>query len=94
MRKKGVEKPEKVEKVVSFPKVKRVRGSKTLVRDTETNAIIETDKGAYSIYMKQKQFKENVASRIEANEKDIKNIKKDLTAIKDLLTTIVEKLNA
>lgn len=80
--------------VISFPKTKRIRGVKNLVRDTETTAIIDTDKGAFSAYMKQKQFRDNITSRIDTTEKDINNIKTDLMTIKNLLTTIVERLNA
>lgn len=80
--------------VINFPKTKRIRGVKNLVRDTETTAIIDTDKGAFSAYMKQKQFRDSITTRIDSTEQDITHIKTDLMTIKNLLTTIVERLNA
>lgn len=66
----------------------KVEGHSNLVRDPNTNAIINTNKTDYYAYLNQKQNKEKEIKRIEKLESDVTDIKSDLNEIKDLLRNL------
>lgn len=61
-----------------------VEGHPNLYRDSETNAIINCDKTAYTNYLNSLSFKEKEKSEIE-------NMKNELNEIKNLLRQLLEK---
>jgi len=66
-------------------KYKQVEGENNLFRDTETGAIINTDKSAYVAYKNRRQQKLKEMGRIEKLENEIDEIK-------SLLYKVIDKL--
>lgn len=63
----------------------RVEDKDGLVRDCETNAILNTDTNAYNEYVRNYQSKLKENKRIEDLENKIGDIKSDIDEIKNLL---------
>jgi hypothetical protein len=63
----------------------KVKDKDHLVRDSYSNAIINTDIEGYNSYMETYRIKYNEKKRIENLENDVNSIKSDLNEIKDLL---------
>ena len=70
-----------------------VEGSSGLYRDSESTAIINKDKKAYSAYMQRKKSVENKNNELDKMKEDLDNVKGELGEIKGLLSTLVQKLN-
>ena len=64
-----------------------------LYRDSESTAIINKDKKAYLAYMERKKSVQNKNLELDQMKQDIDNVKGELGEIKDLLSTLVQKLN-
>lgn len=62
-----------------------VEGRPNLYRDSNSNAIINTDNLAYNQHMKYLKEKELEKYKIESLESEISNIKTDIAEIKNLL---------
>jgi uncharacterized protein YpuA (DUF1002 family) len=63
----------------------KVEGHSNLIRDVETNAILNTNVTEYNNYINMKKMKENESKRVENLENDLASVKDDLKEIKDLL---------
>ena len=63
----------------------KVEDKDGLVRDCETNAILNTDTNAYNEYVRNYQSKLKENKRIEDLENKIGDIKSDIDEIKNLL---------
>ena len=70
-----------------------VEGKIGLYRDSDSTAIINCDKKAYSDYMKRKKIAEGKSDELNQMKEDLDNVKGELGEIKGLLSTLVEKLN-
>ena len=70
-----------------------VEGKSGLYRDEESTAIINRDKRAYLDYMKRKKAVKNKNDELNKMKEDLDNVKGELGDIKDLLSTLVQKLN-
>jgi len=70
-----------------------VEGQKGLYRDNDTAAIINRDKNAYKSYMARKKALESKNNELNKMKEDLDNVKGELGEIKDLLSTLVQKLN-
>ena len=70
-----------------------VEGKSGLYRDSESAAIINRDKIAYLAYMQRKKDAENKNLELNKMKEDLDNVKGELGEIKDLLSTLVQKLN-
>ena len=70
-----------------------VEGKSGLFRDSESTAIINKDKKAYLAYMQRKKDAENKNDELNKMKEDLDNVKGELGEIKDLLSTLVQKLN-
>lgn len=69
----------------------KVQGYDSLVRDTSTNAIINTSRSDYQIYMSRVQARESQGDKIRGAVKEINSLKKELREIKELIKGIVLK---
>jgi hypothetical protein len=69
----------------------KVKDNDGLVRDTETNAIINTNTTEYQNYMARKQRISANESQIEFHGQEIDSIKKDINEIKQMLTALLNK---
>ena len=70
-----------------------VEGRSEFFRDSESTAIINRDKKAYLAYMQRKKDAENKNLELNKMKEDLDNVKGELGEIKDLLSTLVQKLN-
>ena len=64
---------------------KKVEGHSDLIRDLETNAVINTNKTAYQDYLKMREQKLNEKQRLDKLENEVGEIK-------SLLQKLVDKL--
>jgi len=67
----------------------KVDGHTNLVRDEQTNAILNVNMTEYQSYQEQKKIKEQEKQRIEDLEHDLNSMKNDLGEIKDLLRSMI-----
>ena len=67
----------------------RVEGHENLVRDTTSNAVINSSKSEYKIYMAKYRAREQQSDELRNACKEINNLKAELREIK---TLIIEKL--
>lgn len=66
----------------------KVKDQSHLYRDQNSNAIINTDKTQYDLYIKNRERQQNEKSKIEHIENDLNKLKSDINDIKSLLTEI------
>ena len=67
----------------------RVEGYDNLLRDTSSNAVINSSKSEYKIYMAKYRAREQQSDELRNACKEINNLKAELREIK---TLIIEKL--
>jgi len=67
----------------------KVQGYENLVRDTRSNAIVNTNVTDYQIYMKRVKVREEQGDQIRNTVKEINNLKSELREIKNLLKKVV-----
>ena len=68
----------------------KVEGHKTLVRETGSNAIVNTDRNAYTIYMQRVREARKSNDDLKFAVREINNLKAELTEIKQLLGKLVK----
>jgi len=64
----------------------RVEGYSSLARDDESSAIVNTDMNAYQLAKKRKE-------KMQTQTNEINTLKGEVGEIKELLQTLIEKLN-
>jgi len=69
----------------------KVEGFPSLVRDTRSNAIVNTNKTEYQIYMARIRAREKQGDEIRNAVKEINNLKAELREIKNLIKEVVKK---
>ena len=73
------------------PRFLKVDGHSYLVRDTMSNAIVNTDKKGYEQYMTLKRARGREKDRVTALEDEIQGLKSDLGDIKSMLGQLLDK---
>jgi hypothetical protein len=68
----------------------KVEGYNNLVRDPNTNSIINTNMSEYQQYVARRNIKSEENQRLESLESDVTNIKNDLDEIKTLLRSLID----
>ena len=63
----------------------KVQGFNNLIRDTRSNAIINTSTSEYKIYMQRRKARENQADKLRDVRKEINTLKTELREIKNLI---------
>lgn len=69
----------------------KVKGHSNLVRDTSTNAIINTNYDEYDKYIKQRERSELRKKRDEETDLKIQQLNQSIEEIKMLITKVLEK---
>ena len=69
----------------------KVQGFGSLVRDTKTNAIVNTSTSEYTIYMQRVKAREKQGDQIRNCVKEINSLKSELREIKELIVKGVGK---
>ena len=68
----------------------KVSGHSDLVRDPETNSIINKNKSEYEQYIMRRNLKLNENQKVQTIEEEVANIKSDITEIKSLLRELIK----
>ena len=66
----------------------KVEGHNNLIRDQNSNAILNTDSSEYNNYISLRAKKRQGSERIDNMENDLKSLKDDINEIKTLLRAL------
>lgn len=69
----------------------KVQGHDDLVRDPQTNAIINTNKNEYEEYKVRKESRLKEKQKIKDIESEVSSMKNDLDEIKSLLRSLINE---
>ena len=69
----------------------QVEGHDDLVRETESNAIVNRNKGAYLIAKQRAEAAQRQRDAIRNANREINNIKSEMHEIKSMLKTLLDK---
>ena len=69
----------------------KVQGYNNLVRDTNTNAIINKDKNAYNLAKRRAEEAQRQRDEIRGATREIYNLKCEMHEIKSMLKTLLER---
>ena len=69
----------------------KVEGHDSLARDIRSNAIVNTSKNEYQIYMNRIRSREQQSDEIRNTVKEINVLKQELFEIKNLLKEVLKK---
>jgi len=69
----------------------KVEGYSNLERDTNSNAIVNTNASEYQIYMKRHKMREKQSDELRNTVKEINSLKSELFEIKKLLKEVINK---
>ena len=69
----------------------RVQGHGDLIRDTKSNAIVNTNKSEFNLYIARIKKREKQSDVIRDAVKEINNLKKEFYEIKQLLLKVVDE---
>jgi hypothetical protein len=68
----------------------KVEGHSNLIRDPNTNSIINTNMSEYQEYILRRETKNNEDQKVQNLESDVANMKGDLDEIKFLLRSLID----
>ena len=71
--------------------VVKIQDRESLVRDMTSGAIINTDKTEYENYLMRRNVSKQMKMQIEKNSEEIAEIKNDISEIKQLLISLINK---
>ena len=69
----------------------KVEGYNNLVRDTKSNAIVNSNKSEFQLYMKRHKERNEQGDKLRNVCKEINSLKTEFREIKKLLTKVLEK---
>ena len=69
----------------------RVEGHESLIRDTVSNAVINSSTSEFKIYMAKYRAREQQSDELRNACKEINTLKAELREIKSLITKVLEK---
>ncbi len=69
----------------------KVEGHQGLVRDTVSNAVINSSTSEYNIYMSRHRAREQQSDELRTACKEINTLKAELREIKSLIKKVIEK---
>jgi hypothetical protein len=69
----------------------KVEGHSSLERDVRSNAIVNTNKNEYQLYMNRIKNREEQSDQIRNTIKEINLLKQELFEIKNLLKEVIKK---
>ena len=68
-----------------------VQGHASLVKDTNSKAVINTNKTEYALYMQKYKAREKQSDELRDTVKEINNLKSELFEIKKMLKEVIKK---
>lgn len=69
----------------------KVENHSNLFRDSETNAIVNTNVTEYRNYINSIKYKKRELNKMKQLEEDVQSVKDDLKEIKDLLKCLIKE---
>ena len=69
----------------------KIQNYENLVKDTKTNAVVNTNKSEFQLYMKRRKERSLQGDKLRNVCKEINNLKSELREIKSLLVKVLEK---
>jgi hypothetical protein len=69
----------------------KVKDKDSLVRDMTSGAIINTNTTEYEMYLKRRNANKQMKDQLQSNTEEIKEIKTELSEIKSLLISLINK---
>ena len=69
----------------------KVEGFENLIRDTNSNAVINSSKSEFKIYMSRYKAREKQSDELRNACKEINSLKAELREIKSLITKVLDK---
>ena len=69
----------------------KVEGHSHLLRDSETNSIINTNMIEYQEYLNRRNVKADENQKVQTIEEEVYNIKNDISEIKSLLKELLKQ---
>ena len=69
----------------------KIENFEHLVKDTKSNAIVNTNKSEFQLYMKRRKERNLQGDKLRNVCKEINSLKTEFREIKDLLTKVLEK---
>ena len=69
----------------------KVEGHSYLLRDTDSTAIINVDKKGHGKYLALRRLKQKDVARVDSLENDVKELKSDISDIKDMIGKLLDK---
>ena len=73
------------------PRFLKVEGHSYLLRDTDSTAIINVDKKGHGKYLALRRLKQKDVARVDSLENDVKELKSDISDIKDMIGKLLDK---
>ena len=67
----------------------KVKNHDHLIRNTQSNCIVNTNKAEYEEYLTRRKLKKSEKSKVDNLERDISTLRNEITEIKDLLRSLV-----
>jgi len=71
--------------------VLKVEGHNNLVKDTDTKAVVNTDKNSYEVYMQKVNARKQERSTVRGLVREVNELREDFKEIKNLLVKMVDK---
>ena len=68
----------------------KVEGHTHLIRDVNSNAIVNTNKSEYQLYLQRRKNREKQSDELRSAVKEINNLKTEIREIKNLIKEIVK----
>ena len=69
----------------------KIQNYENLVKDTKTNAVVNTNKSEFQLYMKRRKERSLQGDKLRNVCKEINSLKAELREIKDLVLKVLEK---
>ena len=69
----------------------KIQNFEHLVKDNKTNAVVNTSKSEFQLYLRQRQERNKNGDKLRNACKEINNLKSELREIKSLLVKVLEK---
>ncbi len=67
----------------------KVKNNEYLMRNTESNWIVNTNKAEYEEYLTRRRLKKSEKNKVDNLERDISTLRNEITEIKDMLRSLV-----
>ena len=67
----------------------KVKDNEHLLRNSESNCIVNTNKAEYEEYLTRRKLKKSEKNKDDSLERDLSTLKNEITEIKDMLRSLV-----